>query len=186
MPTCDICSSNQSKYTCSTCFILYCSVPCYKQHKGEVLLYCQPQPSEAVAAYSSPSTREALRPLTSLKWPYAPEESAYPDPLKRDDPKALQLPQYEAIATSPSIRAFLASHPNLPALLTSIDKLKGVERERALSKALGVTASDMSFQAQPSVLSEDVLALREFAEVVEAAVRGDNTSALGLNWGDDS
>ena len=45
--------------------------------------------------------REApLRPLTSLKWPYVPEESAYPDPLKRDDPKALQTAQYEAIGSS--------------------------------------------------------------------------------------
>jgi hypothetical protein len=26
-----------------------------------------------------------------------PEESAYPDPLKRDDPKPLQTAQYEAI-----------------------------------------------------------------------------------------
>lgn len=41
-----------------------------------------------------------LRPLTALKWPYIPEESAYPDPLKRDDPKALQLHQYEAIGLS--------------------------------------------------------------------------------------
>lgn len=41
-----------------------------------------------------------LRPLTSLKWPYLPEESAYPDPLKRDDPKALQTAQYEAIGSA--------------------------------------------------------------------------------------
>lgn len=39
----------------------------------------------------------ALRPLTSLTWPYVPDESAFPDPLKRDDPKTLQLSQYEAI-----------------------------------------------------------------------------------------
>jgi len=44
---------------------------------------------------------EPLRPLTSLKWPYIPEESAYPDPLKRDDPKLVQLPQYEAIGNIP-------------------------------------------------------------------------------------
>ena len=44
---------------------------------------------------------EPLRPLTSLKWPYVPEESAYPDPLKRDDPKIVQLSQYEAIGNSP-------------------------------------------------------------------------------------
>ena len=40
-----------------------------------------------------------LRPLTSLKWPYVPDESAYPDPLKRDDPKSLQTAQYEAIGS---------------------------------------------------------------------------------------
>jgi hypothetical protein len=40
-----------------------------------------------------------LRPLTSLKWPYVPEETAYPDPLKRDDPKPLQTAQYEAIGS---------------------------------------------------------------------------------------
>jgi hypothetical protein len=45
-------------------------------------------------------TEEALlRPLTSLKWPYVPEVSAYPDPLKRDDPKPLQTVQYEAIGS---------------------------------------------------------------------------------------
>jgi hypothetical protein len=46
------------------------------------------------------SPPKLLRPLTSLKWPYVPEQSAYPDPLDRDDPKALQLHQYEAIGTS--------------------------------------------------------------------------------------
>jgi len=43
---------------------------------------------------------QPLRPLTSLNWPYVPEESAYPDPLKRDDPRPLQLHQYEAIGMS--------------------------------------------------------------------------------------
>ena len=41
--------------------------------------------------------QKPLRALTSLNWPYIPEESAYPDPLKRNDPKPLQLHQYEAI-----------------------------------------------------------------------------------------
>jgi len=43
--------------------------------------------------------RTPLRPLTALKWPYVPDISAFPDPLTRDDPKALQLHQYEAIGT---------------------------------------------------------------------------------------
>ena len=44
-----------------------------------------------------------LRPLTSLKWPYVPDESAFPDPLKKNDPKPLQLSQYEAIGNVPFI-----------------------------------------------------------------------------------
>lgn len=44
-----------------------------------------------------------LRPLTSLNWPYVPEESAFSDPLKRDDPKPLQLNQYEAIGAFSTI-----------------------------------------------------------------------------------
>jgi hypothetical protein len=41
-----------------------------------------------------------LRPLTSLRWPYVEDVPSHPDPLKRDDPKALSLPQYEAIGLS--------------------------------------------------------------------------------------
>ncbi|KAG6902106.1 hypothetical protein C0995_004286 [Termitomyces sp. Mi166 len=125
-----------------------------------------------------------LRPLTSLRWPYIPDESAYPDPLKRDDPKTLHLHQYEAIATSPSIRKILAAHPNLKTLLTSIDSLRGNDRERALQRALGVSAvdiKDISTRA-PGELGEDRLALRELAEAVEGAVRGGKDGALGLDW----
>ncbi|PPQ66333.1 hypothetical protein CVT26_011164 [Gymnopilus dilepis] len=125
-----------------------------------------------------------LRPLTSLNWPYVPEESAFPDPLKRDDPKPLQLPQYEAIATSPAIRKLLSENKRLPELLTSIDKLRGLEREQALQKALGLTAPEIDDQLRPPELSEDVLALRQLAEAVESAVRGGNESALGLDWGE--
>ena len=48
-----------------------------------------------------------LRPLTSLKWPYVPDESAFPDPLKKNDPKPLQLSQYEAIGTFIPLLFFL-------------------------------------------------------------------------------
>ncbi|KAJ7762457.1 hypothetical protein B0H16DRAFT_1674096 [Mycena metata] len=167
---CQICSVNESKYTCSGCATLYCSVPCYKKHK---------EPDEDGDENPPP-----LRPLTSLKWPYVPEESAYPDPLKRDDPKPLQTYQYEAIATSPAIRQALATHPNLPSLLTSIDKLRGPDREYALQRALGVTAPEISSTNTGAELSEDVLALRTLAEAVEAAVRGDREGALGLDWGE--
>jgi len=88
------------------------------------------------------------------------------------------------IATSPDIRKILSEHKDLPQLLTSIDKLRGLEREQALQKALGVTPPDIEDHLRSNALNEDVLALRTFAEAIERAVRGDNNAALGLNWGD--
>lgn len=83
---------------------------------------------------------------------------------------------------SPSIRQILSEHKNLPALLTSLDKLRGPEREQALQKALGVTAPEIDDQLRPPQLSDDVLALRRLAEAIEASVRGGNQSVLGLDW----
>jgi len=68
--------------------------------------------------------------------------------------------------------------------LTSIDELRGPEREDTLQRALGITAPEIDDQLRPPQLSEDVLALRELAEAIEASVRGGNQAALGLNWGD--
>ncbi|PPQ78119.1 hypothetical protein CVT25_015644 [Psilocybe cyanescens] len=216
-PQCQVCLDQDYKYTCPQCKIAYCSLGCYKKHKGRseplkvIHFLTVPQNRHAsdkqrlqlahlttirlpktrmktvqkltdLTQEPSLSGRVPLRPLTSLKWPYVPDESAFPDPLKRDDPKTLQLPQYEAIATSPAIRKILSEHKNLPELLTSIDKLRGPDREHTLQKALGITAPEIDDQLRPPDLGEDVLALRELAEAIEAAVRGGNQSALGLDW----
>ncbi|KAL4262348.1 HIT-type domain-containing protein [Pleurotus pulmonarius] len=194
--TCQICNETESKYTCSQCLVSSCSVPCFKNHKEK----CVPSSGvrseitklETTAGPSTPSDPQEeenvadpkpLRPLTSLNWPYVPEESAYPDPLKRDDPKPLQLPQYEAIATSSQIRKLLAEHPSLKEQLITIDKHRGPDREYALQRALGVTRTDIERQQGPEVqLPEDVVALRALAEAVEVAVRGGKQDALGLDW----
>jgi len=194
---CEVCLDQNFKYTCPQCQIVYCSLVCYKRHKESTCVSERDHGNDAStnsnveSAESSNTAEDAkltdpviLRPLTSLKWPYVPEESAFPDPLKRDDPKVLNLSQYEAIATSPSIRKILTEHKNLPDLLTSIDKLRGREREDALQRALGVTAPEVDDQLRRPELREDVLALRELAEAIEASVRGKDETALGLNWGD--
>lgn len=148
-----------------------------------------------------------LRPLTSLKWPYIPEEPAYPDPLKRDDPKTLQIHQYEAIgtvssynlelldvmlkvhtATSAAVRRALAAHPKLADFLRSIDSLRGEDREDALQRALGISSADEHARNQPPNRpgrhqEEDVRAMRDLAEAIEAAVRGGKEDVLGLDWG---
>ncbi|PCH35996.1 hypothetical protein WOLCODRAFT_28268 [Wolfiporia cocos MD-104 SS10] len=200
---CQICCGTESKYTCAQCKLLYCSLQCYKDHKAsscrqqhheanESAHILEPERTDLPAADSPPNAENAaqesapaaprpeLRPLTSLRWPYVPEESAYPDPLKRDDPKTLQLHQYEAIATSPTIRRILASHPQLPQLLCSIDQLRGSDREEALERTLGVAPAN----SEQNHTEEDQRALRELAEAVEAAVRGGQQGILGLDWGD--
>ncbi|KAI0798517.1 hypothetical protein BC629DRAFT_1581510 [Irpex lacteus] len=181
---CQICNTNESKYTCATCMIVYCSVPCFKSHKEGA----KPRKEAEIEIEEA---APPLRSLTSLKWPYIPEESAYPDPLKRDDPKQLQLHQYESIATSLAVRKALASNPKLPDLLRSIDRLRGADREEALQRALGVSPADLDLDGTPGAgrrvrvyEEEEVGAMRELAEAVEAAVRGGKEDVLGLNWGD--
>ena len=88
------------------------------------------------------------------------------------------------LATSPTIRNILSAHKSLPELLTSIDKLRGRERDESLQRALGITAPEIDDQLRPPNLSDDILALRELAEAIETAVRGRDQSALGLNWGE--
>lgn len=100
-------------------------------------------------------------------------------------PTPTELDISPTIATSPAIRKILAEHKNLPGLLTSIDKLRGIERQEALQRALGVTAPEIEDQLRRSEPSEEVLALRALAEAIEGAVRGGNETTLGLNWGTD-
>ncbi|KAM5530527.1 hypothetical protein V8D89_015804 [Ganoderma adspersum] len=206
---CQVCESVESKYTCSKCSVVYCSVPCYKQHKetcagtphqGESSRKLTTEQYEvpaaapriegptAEASASDTDVAEAVSPpptrtLASLNWPYVPEESAYPDPLKRDDPKPLQVPQYEAMAMSPAIRRILGSNPRLRETLLSIDKLRGEDRELAIQEALGVGGSRNATVASiGTTAEEDRNALRELAEAVESAVRGEKRDMLGLDW----
>ncbi|KAL5507571.1 hypothetical protein ACEPAH_7027 [Sanghuangporus vaninii] len=166
-------------------------------------------PSRSDSPFSGAHPPRPLRKLSSLKWPYVPDMPSYPDPLTRDDPKPLNLSQYEAIARSPAIRRVLSSHARLPALLRSLDALRGDAREGAIERVLGVAPDQASFvlaglppssawrgstsvrrEGLPDVDDEeDMRALRELAEGVEAAVRSaGNPDArfgmdpLGLDW----
>lgn len=78
---------------------LSCSLICYRLHKDASCPETADKHTGHVSFISNDKSSEQLplRPLTSLRWPYAPDESAFPDPLKRDDPKPLQIAQYEAI-----------------------------------------------------------------------------------------
>ncbi|KAN0116357.1 hypothetical protein V8E52_005976 [Russula decolorans] len=185
---CQICKENESKYTCPAggCLVNYCSVSCYKQHK-ETACGSKPVETHDANADEYPKSfsendeiteEDPLRPLASLKWPYVPEESAYPDPLKRDDPKPLQTAQYEAIATSSAIRTVLREHPKLKDALRTIDGLRGSAREEALHARLGI--STRGGMGIPGLGGDD--GMSELASAIEGAVRGSRDGLLGLDW----
>ncbi|KAG9010980.1 hypothetical protein FRB94_009042 [Tulasnella sp. JGI-2019a] len=123
-----------------------------------------------------------LRPLTSLRWPYIPEEPSYPDPLAKEEARPLQLPQYEAIARSVKIRELFATNPRLKDLLRSIDSLQGDQRTWELEKILGVAVGPNGHVVEGGN-KQDMKSLRSLAEAIEEVVRGDQSA--GLDWGDD-
>lgn len=86
------------------------NVPHFDAHTYTPPAPREPEPASRLAQAPEPQPLQdpaPLRPLTALKWPYVPDTSAYPDPLTRDDPKPLQLHQYEAIGTCPVSHARL-------------------------------------------------------------------------------
>ncbi|KAH7875905.1 uncharacterized protein C8R40DRAFT_1043777 [Lentinula edodes] len=180
---CNICNEGEGKYSCSACFLPYCSVACYKKHKE------LDENFKHVGVDSSVLDVPSLKPLSSLKWPYiADEEPIHPDPLERNDPKPLRTRHYEAIATSQEVRKALlvpstvSGQPDQPnmtlrALLVSIDKLSGVGRERAIQCALGADDGRNNDE-----LRQGVLALRTLAEAIEGTLRGKTNGTLSLDW----
>ena len=193
-----------------------CSLVCYRKHRGaDIPLQripltvltetCSPSLGGGTLTPSPPTDPPSdtlqdptpLHPLTSLNWPYIPDDSTYDDPLKRDDPKPLRLHQYEAIgtsfipfvswshailATSPTVRSLLTSNPDLRAFLTTIDNLRGTEREEALQRALGVDSKHL--RNNHAEMEQDTRAFGMLAEAIETAVRGGKEDMLGLDWDD--
>ncbi|KAG8857668.1 hypothetical protein FRB96_005686 [Tulasnella sp. 330] len=185
--------------------MLSCSIPCYKDHTANscaassststpsrdaspakpVLDISGVKMSDATDAVVPQARKPALadppvlRPLTSLRWPYIPEEPSYPDPLAKEEVKPLQLLHYESIATSVKIRRLFASNPKLKEMLRSIDSLQGDQRTWELEKILGV-AIGTDGQVVEGGNKEDMQSLRSLAEAIEEVVRGEQ--GVGLDW----
>jgi len=83
------------------------------------------------------------------------------------------------------VRKALSEHPALKPLLRSIDSSRGREREEALQRALGVSQAtnhqgDLGTN-KLGIGEEDIEAMRQLSAAIEAAIRGDRPSALGLD-----
>ncbi|KAF9035108.1 hypothetical protein BDP27DRAFT_1348318, partial [Rhodocollybia butyracea] len=189
--TCQICNQVESRYTCSACFVPYCSVVCFKNHKS----------SSEGPGHGCTGTKTAADESSSAKSSLAATLEIIHSTRHYE---AIGMPLFlfplPRCAQSPFHAFSHRGHPDLPNtalrnLLISIDKLSGVERERALQRALGVGDGriDIGFgesthphsHSQPEV-SEDVLGLRALAEAIEGAVRDkdgkDGKGTLGLDW----
>ncbi|CAL0321337.1 unnamed protein product [Lupinus luteus] len=109
---CQICNQAQSKYKCPSCYVLYCSLVCFKKHKESPCV--KPPTSEAKTAVvlESPVEKPLIVHKSSL---------------------VLKKSQLEAIASSSEIRDAL-NDKALEDLIRRIDSSPNAENE--LEKAM--------------------------------------------------
>ncbi|KAJ5084736.1 hypothetical protein NUU61_009315 [Penicillium alfredii] len=92
--SCEVCSTESSKYRCPTCGLMSCSLACTQSHK----IYCAPK---------APTTQE----------PADPSPTVEANPSQNQDKTATDNQRKElnaaAVAASPQIKDFLDRHPQL-------------------------------------------------------------------------
>ncbi|ELU38207.1 zf-HIT domain-containing protein [Rhizoctonia solani AG-1 IA] len=217
-PKCQICETEQFKYTCpgdsEACATASAAVQAVLQPPAQGIVegsvYCgqYSEPVRTIVSDTKPDEPKTepkveeeqlpdpkpLRTLDSLKWPYVPEPPSYVDPVTKNDPKPLTLPQYEAIATSLDVRKVLADNPDMHGLLRSIDKLYGPLRQQAIEEVLGVGTSSeqrhgtrapthdaLARLRQEGDAEANARALRQLSEAIEKAI-GVGDEQRGLAW----
>lgn len=124
---CQICHKAQSKYKCPKCYLLYCSLACFKKHKE--LPCVNPTPSETKTA-----ALESLVEKPSVV-DNAVVEALVEKPLVVDKTgEVLQQFQLEAIASSSEIRDAL-NDKALQELICQIDcsPIAEIELDKAMA-----------------------------------------------------
>ncbi|XP_078467784.1 zinc finger HIT domain-containing protein 3-like [Lampetra planeri] len=105
---CAVCALSPRKYKCPACESPYCSVECYKVHKGSS--NCIPKPNTAAATSTgSPLDRRHDKAVDNNTYDYADEDSDQVPPTR------LRL-----LDESAALRALL-DNPHLRSLLTEVD-----------------------------------------------------------------
>ncbi|KAJ6080310.1 hypothetical protein N7467_010063 [Penicillium canescens] len=98
--SCEVCSSEPSKYRCPTCELMSCSLACTQSHK----IYC---------ALKAPSNEGSSNPPDADPSPQNGDENAEPTESKRPTNVA-------AVATSAQIKELLEKYPQLRSQLQEI------------------------------------------------------------------
>ncbi|XP_004495024.1 uncharacterized protein [Cicer arietinum] len=130
---CQICHEAQSKYKCPKCYLLYCSLPCFKKHKELPCVNPTSSEGKTTAAESLVEKPSAVDNIVL--------EALVEKPLVVDKTsEVLQKFQLEAIASSSEIRDAL-NNKVLQELICRIDCSPNAENE--LDKAMAEEAFRM-------------------------------------------
>ncbi|KAJ5678730.1 hypothetical protein N7462_006974 [Penicillium macrosclerotiorum] len=101
--SCEVCSSEPSKYRCPTCALMSCSLACSQSHK----IYCAPKPTPLNEDPAQPPAADAGHP-SQLQ-----NGDASPAPTGNPDSKRSQEPPIAAVATSSELQALFTRYPQL-------------------------------------------------------------------------
>ncbi|KAJ5231780.1 uncharacterized protein N7469_006368 [Penicillium citrinum] len=113
--SCEVCSSEPSKYRCPTCALMSCSLACTQSHK----IYCAPKPQATNEAHESSTPNNAEQPLANG---VSQNEQITATESKNDKSTP------GSIATSPEVTELFRRYPKLRNQLHDIYKstLEGV------------------------------------------------------------
>ncbi|XWS36535.1 hypothetical protein CRYUN_Cryun20dG0093000 [Craigia yunnanensis] len=137
---CQVCNQAQSKYKCPSCLVPYCSLACFKRHKGTA---CVKSGSINNAVTTSVKTGSSNGAETPGVKPESTEKRSTASPgfqverkLEVDDPsEVLQILQMQDIASSSEVREALKDE-HLQKLISDIDSSPDAMNE--LDKAMGM------------------------------------------------
>ncbi|CAG7886830.1 unnamed protein product [Brassica rapa] len=151
-PTCEICEKVVSKYKCPSCLVPYCSLGCFKKHKGKLFLTltqktpcAKPSAAEEKPAASPAkevSVVENKDVVAKTEHKASASSAAKEVPVARpitveEEKYVVEKTQLEAIASSSEIREALKDEA-LQKLICSIDSSSNPLLE--LDEAMGVEA----------------------------------------------
>nr|VDD48637.1 unnamed protein product [Brassica oleracea] len=152
-PTCEICEKVVSKYKCPSCLVPYCSLVCFKKHKGKLFFNSHlkktpcAKPSAAEEKPAASPAKEVSVVETKdvvVKTEHKPgassaaKEVPVARPITVEEEKyVVEKTQLEAIASSSEIKEALKDEA-LQKLISTIDSSSNPLQE--LDEAMGVEA----------------------------------------------
>ncbi|XP_032902062.1 zinc finger HIT domain-containing protein 3 isoform X1 [Amblyraja radiata] len=140
MKICGVCEEQAPKYRCPICDLRYCSVGCYKKHKGD----CKAQESGSVSSISE---------VEGITW-----QNRKDDILGEDEESDwVPFEKLKLLAESEELKSLLCN-PHLRQLLLTIDRAEDKENimKSAMQEPIFVEFADRCLQTVEPPVKEDI------------------------------